>query len=156
MRTSRFKAAAATMLGLLTLAACSTPRAKFAVQHYVPLARSVQPLGELHLSNTRMALSALEGEMKLQYVGLMPDAAGDALGGAQVYRARNASRFFRQNAGRNGYCAQTPLWVALNSKTGAPAWSKEIWVGLLTLPDWAKFTADLDSYCAGGTYVRAP
>jgi hypothetical protein len=47
-----------------------------------------------------------------------------------------------------------PLWVAVNSATGAPAWSNEIWVGLLTLQEWASFTHAADRVCLGGDYLR--
>jgi hypothetical protein len=114
----------------------------------------MEPLGELHLSNTIMQLDALEGEMKLQYVGQMPDAAGESLAGASVYRVRNWQPYFKQNAGRTGYCMEPPRWVAVNSDTGAPAWSREVTVALLTLEKWSEYTPDQHRSCAGGTYVR--
>jgi hypothetical protein len=155
MSPSFLRAAAATT-GLLLLAACTTPPSRFPVQRYVPVTRSIQPLGELQLSNTEMRLGELEGEMKLQYVGLMPEAAGTDLAGASVYRVKNSERYFKKNAGKNAYCLEAPRWVAVNSKTGAPAWDNEIWVGLLTIEEWSKFTPEAHRYCAGGDYVRAP
>lgn len=92
--------------------------------------------------------------MKLEYVGLMPDETGEQLAGASVYRVKNADSYFKKNAGRDGYCTATPRWVAVNSRTGAPAWSSEIWVGLLAIADWAKFSPNEHRYCAGGDYVR--
>jgi hypothetical protein len=138
----------------LAVAACNSTRARFPVQRYVPVSRTMEPLGELDLSNTLMRLGALEGEMKLDYVGQMPESAGEDLVGASVYRVKNWEPFFKQNAGRNAYCTSAPRWVVVNSKTGAPSWSNEIWVGLLTLEEWEQYTPDEHRACAGGTYVR--
>ncbi len=41
-----------------------------------PRCRELLPLGELFLSNTQLQFAALQGQMKLQYVGIMPDSAG--------------------------------------------------------------------------------
>jgi hypothetical protein len=112
------------------------------------------PLGQLYLSNTQLQFAALDGEMKLQYVGIMPESAGPDIAGSTIYRVKNASAFFKKNDGKNAFCSEAPLWVAVNSHTGAPAWSNEIWVGLLTLQDWAKFKHADDRVCAGGDYVR--
>lgn len=150
------RASAITLSCLLLVAACAAPRSHFPLQSYVPIGRDVQPLGDLQLSNAQMRLGALEGEMKLQYVGLMPETAGTDLAGASVYRIKNSAQYFKKNAGKSSYCTEPPRWVALNSETGAPAWSNEIWVGLLTLEDWSKFTPVANRYCAGGAYVRAP
>ncbi len=138
----------------LAVAACNSQRARFPVQRYVPVSRTMEPLGELDLSNTLMRLGTLEGEMKLEYVGQMPESAGEDLAGASVYRVKNWEPFFKQNVGKNAYCKSAPRWVVVNSKTGAPSWSNEIWVGLLTLEEWAKYTPDEHRSCAGGTYVR--
>lgn len=113
------------------------------------------PLGELHLSNTLMGFDALEGEMKLQYVGQMPEAAGKDLAGASVYRVKNWKPYSQQNEGRDAWCSEAPRFVAVNSETGAPSWSREILVSLLTLEDWTKFNLDENRPCAAGTYVRA-
>ena len=142
------------LVSAFLLNACATPHTQFPLQKYVPISRSMEPLGELHLSNTVMQLDALEGEMKLQYVGQMPDAAGESLAGASVYRVRNWQPYFKQNAGRTGYCNQPPRWVAVNSDTGAPAWSREVTVALLTLEEWSQYTPDQHRSCAAGTYVR--
>ena len=139
---------------LLFVSACSTPRNRFPVQGYVPISRSMQPLGELHLSNSLMQLGALEGTMQLQYAGQMTDEAGDDLAGASVYRVKNWSAFFKQNAGHTGFCTEAPRWVVVNSETGAPAWSSEITVGLLTLEDWKKFRPIAFTACVSGAYVR--
>jgi hypothetical protein len=112
-------------------------------------------MGEMVLSNTELRLGSLEGEMKLEYVGLMEDKAGKDLAGATVYRVKNAEGYFKKNTGRQGYCAEPPRWVAVNSETGAPAWSTEIWVAFLTVEDWSQFTPAAHHYCAGGSYVRA-
>ncbi|HVY81316.1 MAG TPA: hypothetical protein VG994_10075 [Steroidobacteraceae bacterium] len=142
------------VVSALLLYACSTPHTQFPLQKYVPVTRSLEPLGELHLSNTTMQLAALDGEMKLRYVGQMPDAAGEDLAGASVYRVRNWKPFFKQNAGRQGYCSEPPRYVAVNSETGAPAWSREITIAWLTLEEWSKFTPDEHHACASGKYVR--
>jgi hypothetical protein len=146
--------ATAAIAGLLLLAACTTPPAKFPARRYVPVTREMQAMGELVLSNTELRLGSLEGEMKLQYVGLMQDKAGKDLAGATVYRVKNADQYFKKNTGRQGYCAEAPKWVAVNSETGAPAWSTEIWVAFLTVEDWSEFTPTVHRYCAGGVYVR--
>jgi hypothetical protein len=134
------------MAATLVLAACAGPRTRFPVQRYVPVNRAAQPLGELDLSNTLMRLAALDGEMKLQYVGRMPDAAGEELAGSAVYRVKNWDRYFRQNAGRSGYCGEAPRWVA---------WSSEISIALLTLEQWSEFSPAMHRSCAAGTYVRS-
>ncbi|MEJ0036705.1 MAG: hypothetical protein WDO68_11550 [Gammaproteobacteria bacterium] len=146
--------AAVTISLLLTLAACASSRAQFPVQQYVPTTRELLPLGQLHLSNTLLQFAALEGQMKLQYAGIMPDSAGPDIAGATVYRVKNAEGFFKKNAGKEAFCSKMPLWVAVSSESGAPAWSKEIWVGLLTLEDWASFKHADDYVCLGGDYVR--
>jgi hypothetical protein len=142
------------VLSAFLLNACATPHTQFPLQKYVPVSRSLEPLGELHLSNTIMQLAALDGEMKLQYVGQMPEAAGENLAGAAVYRVRNWQPYFKQNAGRKAYCSEPPRWVAVNSETGAPAWSREISIALLTLDEWSKYSPDEDHSCAAGKYVR--
>jgi hypothetical protein len=139
----------------MLLGACGNSPARFPVQRYVPVSEDMAPLGELDLSNTLMRFTALEGEMKLDYVGQMPETAGEDLAGATVYRVKNAERYFEQNAGRKAYCGSAPRWVAVNSTTGAPAWSSEISVALLTLEDWSKFRPLAHRSCASGTYVRA-
>ena len=68
---------------------------------------------------------------------------------------KNPEDFFRVNTGTSGFCTETPLWVAVNSKTGAPAWSNEIWLGLLTLEAWARFTPPTHKACISGTYIRS-
>ena len=150
----RFNLSILIFLSMLVLNACTTPHTQFPLQKYVPVSRAMEPLGELYLSNTVMQLAELEGEMKLQYVGQMPEAAGEDLAGASVYRVKNWQPYFKQNAGHKAYCQEAPRWVVVNSKTGAPAWSSEIYVGLLTLEEWSKYTPDEHRSCAAGAYVR--
>lgn len=147
------RAAGATSL-LLLLAACASPRATFPIQQYVPTTAALLPLGHLHLSNTELRLDGLDGQMKLVYVGIMPESAGADMAGSTVYRVKNAEAYFRKNVGKNAFFSEAPLWVAVNSANGAPSWSTEIWVGLLTLKDWARFTHAADRVCIGGDYVR--
>ncbi len=90
----------------------------------------------LHLSNRELKLDSLDGAMELEFAGIMPDSAGPDIAGSSIYRVTNADEFFRKNAGKNAFCDRPPCWVAVNSPTGAPAWSDEIWLGMLTLPDW--------------------
>ena len=85
----------------------------------------------------------------------MPESAGEDLAGASVYRVNNWQAYFKKNSGHEAYCASAPRWVAVNSKAGAPAWSTEISVSLLTLEEWEKFRPIAHRSCAGGTYVRA-
>ena len=139
---------------LVWLVACASSRAQFPVQQYVPTTRELLPLGQLHLSNTQLQFAALEGQMKLQYVGIMPESAGPDIAGATIYRVRNAAAFFKKNAGKEPFCSKAPLWVAVSSESGAPAWSNQIWVGLLTIEDWAKFRHAEDRICLGGDYIR--
>ena len=138
----------------VVVAACSTPHAKFPVQKYVPVSRALEPLGEMQLSNTVMHLDALKGDMKLQYVGQMPEAAGEKLVGASVYRVKNWNDYYKANAGHQGYCTEAPRFVAVNSETGAPAWSREIEIALLPLEEWSKYTPDEHHACASGSDVR--
>ncbi|MBX5461616.1 MAG: hypothetical protein IRZ28_11070 [Steroidobacteraceae bacterium] len=139
----------------LVLGACRTPRTTVPTQHYVPLTRSLEPLGDLYLSNTDLQLTDLDGVMRLDYVGHMPETAGEDLAGASVYRVKNAQEHFKKNAGKPGYCEEPPRWVAVNAESGAPAWSRKIWVGLLTLEEWSRFTPGDHRACASGEYVRA-
>jgi len=141
---------------MLLLAACASSGARFPVQQYVPTTTALLPLGQLHLSNTQLQFAALEGQMNLQYVGIMPDSAGPDIAGATIYRVKNAQRFFKKNAGKSAFCSEQPRWVAVSSHTGAPAWSDEIWVGLLTTEDWARFRHAEDRVCLGGDYIRTP
>lgn len=142
------------LTAVLAITACSAPRTKFPVQRYVPVSRDVAPLGELHLSNTQLRLSALEGEMKLEYVGLMPDTGGTDMAGGSVYRVKNADSYHKKNEGRNAWCSDPPRWVVVNSETGAPSWSSEIFVGLLTVKEWSQFKPAEPGYCGGGDYAR--
>ena len=143
-----------TATALLLLTACGTQRTHLPLERYVPLTRAMQPFGELDLSNTLMRLEGLQGEMKLQYVGQMPETAGEDLAGASVYRVKNWQPYFKQNAEREGWCAEAPRYIAVNSETGAPAWSREITISVLTLDEWSKYTPDEHHVCAGGPYVR--
>jgi hypothetical protein len=151
-RTRITRVIASILMALL--AACAGRPAQFPVQQYVPTTTALLPLGQLLLNNRQLQFAALEGQMKLQYVGIMPDSAGPDMAGATIYRVKNARGFFKKNAGKNAFCSEQPLWVAVNSHTGAPAWSDEIWVGLLTLEDWAQFRHAEDRVCMGGDYVR--
>ena len=146
---------AAALVAVLALGSCSSQRTRFPVQRYVPVSRAMAPLGELHLSNTQLRLAALDGEMKLEYVGHMPDTGGTDMAGGSVYRVKNSDRYFKQNEGRNGWCNEPPMWVVVNSDTGAPSWSSEIFVGLLTVKEWSKFTPAESGFCGGGNYVRS-
>lgn len=139
---------------LFLLASCASSRAQFPVQQYVPTTRELLPLGELFLSNTQLQFAALQGQMKLQYVGIMPDSAGPDIAGATIYRVKNGKGFFRKNAGNEAFCSEAPLWVAVSSESGAPAWSNQIWVGLLTLEKWESFRPPQDRACLSGEYVR--
>lgn len=134
-------------------AACAS-RVEFPLQTYVPKTRELRPLGQLRLSNTRLQFEGLEGEMKLEYAGIMPESAGPDMAGSTIYRVKNASEFFEKNGGKEAFCEEPPLWIAVNSANGAPAWSPEIWLGLLTQPEWATFRHAQDRICLGGAYVR--
>jgi hypothetical protein len=140
---------------ILALGACRSPGPTPPPQHYVPITERLQPFGELYLSNRQLRLTGLEGTMELQYAGRMPESAGEDLAGASVFRVKNDRAHFEKNSGKDGYCAQAPRWVAVNSESGAPAWSRKIWVGLLTLERWAEFTPATDRACLSGEYVRS-
>ncbi len=150
IRTGLF--AAAALAALLT--GCFAKPAPLPLQDYVPRTRELQPLGQLHLNNRELKLDSLEGAMQLEFAGIMPDSAGPDIAGSSVYRVKNAEEFFRKNSGKNAFCDRMPRWVAVNSPTGAPAWSDEIWLGMLTLEDWARFAHGADRVCIGGDYVR--
>jgi len=151
---SGMRATAPLLFILVLMAACATSRSGQRIQHYVPTTKALLPLGELYLSHTSLQFAGLEGQMTLDFVGIMPDSAGPDIAGSSIYRVKNADAFFKKNSGKDAYCSEKPLWVAVNSATGAPAWSSEIWVGLLTLPDWAKFIHAQDRVCLGGDYRR--
>jgi hypothetical protein len=143
----------AVPLLLVLLQACAS-RAEFPLQTYVPKTRELRPLGQLQLSNTQLQFEALEGQMKLEYAGIMPDTAGPDMAGSTIYRVKNAADFFKKNTGKEAFCDEQPLWIAVNSPNGAPAWSNEIWLGMLTLPAWETFRHAQDRVCLGGDYVR--
>jgi hypothetical protein len=136
------------------LTGCAAKPPSLALQDYVPTTRELLPLGQLHLSNRELKLDSLEGAMQLEFAGIMPESAGPDIAGSSVYRVKNAEDFFRKNTGKSAFCDRMPRWVAVNSPTGAPAWSDEIWLGMLTLDDWARFTHGEDQVCIGGDYVR--
>lgn len=144
--------AAAALVALL--AGCAAKPPTLPEQSYVPRTKELLPLGMLHLSNRALRLESLEGAMELEFAGIMPDGAGPDIAGSTVYRVKNADEFFRKNTGKNAFCDRTPQWIAVNSPTGAPAWADEIWLGMLTLKDWSKFTHAVDGVCMGGDYVR--
>jgi hypothetical protein len=148
------KATALAALILIMVAACTSPRARLPVQHYVPATTALVPLGALHLSNTQLRFEALEGHMNLEYVGIMPESAGPDIAGSSIYRVKNAQAFFKKNSGKAAFCSEQPLWVAVSSENGAPAWSTEIWVGLLTLKDWQQFDHGTDRVCLGGDFHK--
>jgi len=138
---------------LLLLGACAS-RAEFPLQTYVPKTRELRPLGQLQLNNTQLQFEGLEGEMKLEYVGLMPESAGPDMAGSTIYRVKNSAEFFKKNEGKEAFCEEPPLWIAVSAPNGAPAWSNEIWVGILTIPEWSTFRHAQDRICLGGAYVR--
>jgi hypothetical protein len=144
--------AAAALIALL--AGCAAKPPQLPEQSYVPTTKALLPLGMLHLSNRELRLESLDGAMELEFAGIMPDTAGPDIAGSTIYRVKNADEFFRKNTGKNAFCDRAPLWIAVNSSTGAPAWSDEIWLGMLTLPDWPKFTHSVDGVCIGGDYIR--
>lgn len=139
---------------LLGLAGCAGSGPKQDSQRFVPISDAVESWGTLQLSNRTLQLETFKGEMQLEYVGAMPEIAGEDLAGASVFRIKNAGSFFKQNRDHEHFCKQPVRWVALNSKTGAPMWSSEISLALLTIEDWAQYTPNVQGYCAGGTYVR--
>jgi hypothetical protein len=104
--------------------------------------------------NRSLQLETFKGTMELEYVGAMAENAGEDLAGASVFRIKNADGFFQQNRDHDKFCEQPVRWVALNSKTGAPMWSAEISLALLTIEDWSQYTPEVQGYCGGGTYVR--
>jgi hypothetical protein len=156
MNDERFGRAAIGAAMMSILAACAGSGATQPMQRYVPVSRSVEPLGALELDNKRMRLEAFDGEMKLQYAGRMAEVEGSDLSGASVYRVTNGDSYLKRNRSRRELCPAPPRWLAVASRTGAPAWSGEIWVALLTVDDWAKYNPGGSGYCIGGQYIRAP
>jgi hypothetical protein len=144
-----------TLVLAMGCAACATQGPASDGEHYFPVSRAVTSWGELQLSHRSLRFDAFDGEMKLHYVGTMPEVAGEELGGATVYRVTNAKRFFSRNREREAFCDEPPRWLLVNSRNGAPAWSDEIWVAVLTLENWAAYTPEQTGYCAGGMYVRS-
>jgi hypothetical protein len=142
------------MTASVVVASCATP-ARFPTQRYVPVTHDMQPWGTLELDDKHLKLEGLEGSMKLQYTGRMPDVEGSDFSGATVYRVTNAEKYFKQNIGRPHLCAGPARWVAVGSRSGAPAWSAEIWVALLVADNWTRYSNDGTGYCAGGMYVLA-
>jgi hypothetical protein len=115
----------------------------------------MQGWGALEFDNRTLQLEALKGDMKLEYVGALPETAGEELAGAAVFRIKNADKYYAANKSQSSFCPQPARWVAMNSAAGAPAWSSEIYVALLTIDDWAKFAPQAGGSCASGKYIRA-
>ena len=109
----------------------------------------------MRLSNEALVIESLKGEMRLEYVGAMDETAGADLEGASVFRIKNSERYFRQNRDQSERCGGPVRWLALNSATGAPIWSREIWVALLTIEDWSQYAPNAHGQCASGKYVRS-
>lgn len=147
--------ATAAVPALLTLAACTAKPPQHENQRFVPVSRAMQSWGALEFNNRELHLEALSGDMQLEYVGALSEQAGEDLSGAAVYRIKNADKYFKLNQSTPDFCTQPVRWVALNSTTGAPAWSSEITFALLTIDDWSKYAINTGGYCAGGKYVRA-
>jgi hypothetical protein len=144
----------AVLPALFALSACAGSGPKQPAQRYLPISDAVEGWGPLQLSNRTLQLEALQGTMQLEYAGAMAEAAGEDLAGASVFKIKNADQFFKQNRDHDHFCAEPIRWVALNSKNGAPAWSSEIWLALLTIEDWNSYTPEVQGYCTGGKYVR--
>ncbi len=85
---------------MVVVVACASSRAQFPIQQYTT--RELLPLGELLLSNTELQFAAL-GQMKLQYVGIMPDSAGPDIAGATIYRVKNARSFSLRKSSEEGH-----------------------------------------------------
>lgn len=149
------RVAAAVVPVLLTLAACTAKSPQHENQRFIPVSRTMQSWGMLEFNNRELHLEALSGDMQLEYVGSLTEQAGEDLSGAAVYRIKNADKYFKLNQGGPDFCTQPARWVALNSTTGAPAWSSEITFALLTIEDWSQYAVNTGGYCAGGKYVRA-
>ena len=139
---------------LPTLLACAAKAPAHEHHRFVPITRPMQDWGALDFDNRSLQLEALKGDMKLEYVGALPETAGEDLAGAAVYRIKNADKFYAANKAQNNFCSEPARWVALNSTAGAPAWSTEIFVALLTVDDWVKFIPHTGGSCASGKYVR--
>jgi hypothetical protein len=147
--------AVALLPGLFALTACTMKSPAHEHHRFVPITRTMQDWGTLEFDNRSLQLEALKGDMKLEYVGALPETAGKDLAGAAVYRIKNADKYFEANKSQSKFCPQPARWVALNSTAGAPAWSSEIYIALLTVDDWAKFEPRNGGSCATGKYVRA-
>ena len=155
MTVRRLPLAALCSMAVLSLHACATSRARFPTQRYLPLGSAMRAWGKLELDDKHLRLEALTGEMKLQYAGRMPEMEASDLSSASVYRVKNADRYFKQNIAAQRLCAEPVRWVAVGSRNGAPPWSGEIWLTLLTIDDWTQYAAQGAKSCASGTYVQA-
>ncbi|SRR6266446_2618457 len=154
MTVRRSRLAALCSMAVLSLHACATSRARFPTQRYLPVSSAMHAWGKLELDDKHLRLEALTGEMKLRYAGRMPEMEGSDLSSASVYRVKNAANYFKQNIAARRLCAQPVRWVAVGSRNGAPAWSGEIWLTLLTIDDWTRYAAEGARSCASGTYVQ--
>jgi hypothetical protein len=143
------------LLLALTLSACASRSPAHEHHRFVPVTRTMQDWGALNFDNRTLQLEALKGDMKLEYVGALPETAGKDLAGAAVYRIKNADKYYAANKSQSSFCPKAARWVALNSAAGAPAWSSEIYLALLTVDDWASFEPRSGNACASGKYIRA-
>jgi len=156
MKRLTLKSLAITVLPALFpwIAGCATKSPAYEHHRFVPVTRTMMSWGTLDFDNRSLQLESLKGDMKLEYVGTLPETAGEDLAGAAVYRIKNAEAYHAANQSQDSFCPRPARWVALNSKAGAPAWSSEIYLALLTVDDWATFAPGNGNSCASGKYVR--
>lgn len=124
-------------------------------QLYLPATRRSRAWGRLWLGSDHARLEAFEGELRLEYVGAAPEAAGPQLAGASVYRVKNAEAYFARNRSRGLFCDQPARWVVIRSSGGEPPVSAEVWLALLSIGDWTQYRPEGEGYCAGGLYTRS-
>ena len=129
------------------------PAAHVVERSFVPLSRVTETWGALRLSNQRAQFAAFDGEMQLEHAGVMLDAAGTELRGAQVYCITNAEDYFARNAGRNAFCSEPPRWLAVRAVATEARPGDEFWVPLMTAEDWSSYRPELAGYCGGGLYA---
>lgn len=133
-------------------AAPAPPADRDVERTFAPLSRVTEIWGALTFSNRHARLAGFDGEMLLEYAGLMPATAGDELAEARVYAIRNFADYHAQNAGRNAFCSEPPRWLAVRPRALGGGSAGDVWVALLTLDDWTAYTPEIAGYCGGGAY----
>ena len=115
-------------------------------RHYGPYTNK-ELRGDLDLSASAAAFGKLNGEMRLEFAGTMPETRDFDTSSAAVYRVGNADEYFQANKAKPGACPQPARWFVVR-----PFGAIAIRITLLTVADWKTFKPDGVGRCGAATY----